>query len=232
MFCHNCGYNLKEESKFCSKCGIPVSNFITPDITKENKSDKNNVLEREHEKIKLDVEKFTQIQYYSPSFIKFFFLSIFTSGFYYMVWFFRNWESVKKLEKSDISTYIRAFFYIFTAMNLFPKILKSARSLRYKHTYPGVFLGLLFLSFGIFSKVADLIVSQNNYNLTETNFIFYLLITLLWIVTPLIFLPIIKAIEFNNRKIENYSEEENKLTTGQLVFVLLGLLLFLASLFL
>ncbi len=69
---------------------------------------------------------------------KFIILSIFTFGFYELVWMYRNWKYFKEKEKTDISPFLRAWFGIFFIYPLLKKILKYAKKSKYKKDFsPG-----------------------------------------------------------------------------------------------
>lgn len=189
--CIKCGSGLEENTNFCNNCGI-----------------------------KIEKNKTVDIQYFFVSPAKFIILSIVSFGIFDLIWFYKNWFSIKKAEKSDIYPFWRSIFRIFTSFELFDKILSSAKSFGYKKNYSGGFLAFLYLVFSVIIRVLD----KTDFSNKDT----WILYFILFVFRPFIFIPIQDAILFNNRHIDEESKYENKITTGQLVISLaLPLLIFL-----
>ena len=45
MYCHNCGHKAKDEDRFCTECGILLSNFENPKIITITCEDCNGIME-------------------------------------------------------------------------------------------------------------------------------------------------------------------------------------------
>lgn len=86
--------------------------------------------------------------FFSPSSIKLLILSICTFSFYELYWFYKNWDIIKKRNKSNISPFWRSFFAPIWAYSLFKNIRSEAlhNGLAFPSIFPLTFIYVL-LSF-------------------------------------------------------------------------------------
>lgn len=200
-FCTECGNENMSEAKFCGNCGEEIKNKILKEIDNDNES---------------------EILFYYIKPWKFILLSIFSLGLFNIIWFYKNWSALKfydnEYKQLNISPFLRAWFGVFTSFELFPKILNSAKKLGYKGNYPGKFLGFLYLFSSLIIRILDKInfSGQSMWTLYFVLFIF----------SPFIFIPVLNAIKFNNSKIKVQTKMTNKLSIGQIIFTIFGILIF------
>lgn len=86
----------------------------------------------------------TPVAYFYTPPGRFIFFSIITLGLYWVYWFYKNWAAVKKAEGLPISTFWRAFWYVFFGRSLLEKIYSDAQKYGYKSRLSGSTLSKMF----------------------------------------------------------------------------------------
>ncbi len=186
---------------FCENCGTKSS--------KENKFCQNCGN-------KTEVDSITPVEYFAISKQRLILFSILTLGIYQIYWFYKNWKAVKKTEGQNGSSYWpfwRAVFAVFFCHSLFKKVLESAKSHAYQNPYsPGWlatgYILLLLISNGLFRM-----------DLQDIG-VWFVIVFLTFI--PL--LPVQKAINFNNGKINGHKELKKDFSGAEVAVIVFGII--------
>ncbi|MCK4524853.1 MAG: zinc-ribbon domain-containing protein [Candidatus Andersenbacteria bacterium] len=204
MFCKKCGNKISTTDKFCGGCGAETYN------------------EKELEAVKLDInnevargvplDKYIDdhqggIEYFSVSTRKLVFMSIVTFGFYPIYWFYKNWIAVKNQGGENIAPLWRSWFAIFYSDSIFNRIFISAHKLGYKKE-DSFFLAIVYAIFILLARLDE------PFNL-------------LFLLSVLPLLPVQKAINFNNSKIINDYEADNKFSIWEKIIFIVGGFIFI-----
>ena len=142
-------------------------------------------------------------QFYVIPVGKFIFLSIITFGMYELFWFAKNWIMIKNQEKSNIWPIARTIFAIFFFSELATKVLKSAKDKGYSKNYSPIFLAIIYFVSSLLSQAPG-------------NF------WLLGFISTLTFVPVLKAVLYNNEKSQNKMNDFEKYKTGEIIAIVLG----------
>jgi len=202
MFCIKCGSKIEDESKFCPRCGTKLE-------SNQNDLHKNTDLEKHS----VDIEYFA----ISPARLALF--SILTFGIYEIYWFYKNWQAIKKAENQNISPFWRAIFAIFFCNSLFKKVLESAKSHGYKELYSPGWLATAYIVLLVVGNALSRAESSD----AGLNFIWL-------IVSVATFIPLLsvqKAINFNNEKIKGDTVIKQGFSSGEVILIVVGVILFL-----
>lgn len=145
----------------------------------------------------------------TPKFILF---SILSFGLYDIWWMFKEWSFFQQKDKLNIRPVLRAVFCIFFLYSLFQRIQKFAHENQYSKTYSSWFLFLAYILTPI------LIRSIDPYHIMSLMTILYLI-------------PAFQAINYAKRKSISFKIIElKKLTTPQIILVVIGSIFWLAFL--
>ena len=160
------------------------------------------------------------ITYFGISLTRLILLAILTSGLYQLYWFYRNWQAIKKAEQRNIWPFWRAFFWIFFLYSLFKKIYVSAKHHEYPKAFPYPYLAVGYFVLFIISAFFKLLAYSKGYQKEITLFssapgLFY----------TVMFLPIQKAINFNNTKLHPNSQLTKTFARGEVLIIAIGLIL-------
>jgi hypothetical protein len=72
--------------------------------------------------------------------------SIISLGLYILYWFYKNWTIINEKEKTKINPILRTLFSVFFCYDLFAKITREAKGLRYKVFFsPGILAAIYIL---------------------------------------------------------------------------------------
>ena len=150
--------------------------------------------------------------YYGVTKGKFITLNILTLGFYNIYWLAKNWTFVKEQEKSEIMPNVRGFLTIVFFFQLASKILKSAERHKYPHPFSPVNLTVFYILF---------LVAYN----TDSVF------SVLGLLHFLVFIPLVNAIAFINKKSGNHSKNIRKWGGGEVAAAVIGGFIWLTLVF-
>ncbi len=144
-------------------------------------------------------------------------LCLLTFGFYEIYWHYKNWTAVKKAQDiKGIYPFWRAVFPIFFCWSLLSKIHHDAGKYGYKH--PRAFCIAVFIFMGSYFFLS-IILSILGKLVNDAGVFLSLLASPLSMVALLITQ---RAIKFHNtHAISGYSKKQ-KLTKGEMVFIVLG----------
>ncbi len=180
-------------ANFCNKCGKPTK---TDSLEKDS----------------------ANIEFFSISLGRLAFFSILTLGIYDIFWFAKNWSSIKKAERVDISPVSRAFFTIFYCYSLFKKILLSAKKHGYSNSYSPGILAIIYIILLLLGNGLSRIENVNPG------------LDILWLlIASCSFIPLLtvqKAINFNNSKIIPDFSLNRKFSTGEIILTAIGVIWF------
>jgi hypothetical protein len=155
------------------------------------------------------------IKYFSIPFVVFYLCYFLTGSYFKTYWLYYNWRAIKRAEKLDISPIGRAIFAVFFVDEFFEHVFNSAK----KKGYTGfanhrllsnfyiVFLGLS-LTFGLITIFAgsSILYNRATYSdITPVNIwgqVFTILAIIFGMLKELCFLPVQKAINFYENKID------------------------------
>ncbi len=134
-------------------------------------------------------------------------MSLITIGFYDLYWFFRNWLAILRQENKKISPLGRTIFSVFYCYTLFKRIFTEAIRKGYRQkdisgTMAAVYILLILIS-----------------NRAPEPF------DLIGILSFIPILFINNAARFNNLVVDPYYQESRKLTLGEILFMLTGILM-------
>jgi len=170
------------------------------------------------------------IEYFYTPPLRFLLLSFITfgTGWYCIYWFYKNWAAVKKAQGiKAMRPFWRAYFLEFFCWSLFNGVYRDASQYGYK--YRRAFHLITLFSMGIYSIIYILSILSRiiNYTpLSEVLIIFLLIVSLLKIIAILITQ---RAIKFHNTYAIPGYQARRKLTKGEVVFVVLGCVIWLAA---
>lgn len=135
---------------------------------------------------------------------KFVIFSILSFGLYNYWWMFKEWRFFQQKENIKIMPAFRAIFAIFFLYSLLKRIISFAESAQYSKNYSS---GFLYIAY-IFTPI--LTSSMDPYGV-------------IIILTTVYLIPAFQAINYAKRNSENIQTIElNKLTTPQIILVILG----------
>ena len=138
-------------------------------------------------------------------------MSLLTAGFYGLYWVYRNWRAIKIQESKKLSPFWRACFSVFYCYTLFKRILVSAAEKGFKSgSTPGTLTAVYVLFNVIYTR------APSPFDL----------------IGILSFIPIItvnNAVRFNNLASNSEYEEQQKLTKGEILFLVFGILVWLGT---
>jgi predicted nucleic acid-binding Zn ribbon protein len=156
------------------------------------------------------------VEYYAISLKRLVLFSILTFGIYEIYWFYKNWQAVKKFQGEDIYPFWRAIFTVLFCYSLFKKVLESAK----KHTYQDPYSpGWLATAYIFLLLIGNSLSSVDSYGI-GFNIIWLIVVVSTFI--PL--LPVQKAINFNNRKINSNLELKKDFSGSEVILIVIGVL--------
>lgn len=97
----------------------------------------------------------THPTYFAVSLTKLLVMSLFTFGLYQIYWFYKNWQTIKQLEHSNILPAARALFIVFFCYNLFERIKNAAIASGIKDTPPVGRLAAGWIILSLLYKLPD-----------------------------------------------------------------------------
>jgi len=161
----------------------------------------------------------SSIEYFAISPKRLALFLILTFGIYEIYWFYKNWQAIKEFEGQEIYPFWRAIFAVFFCYSLFKKVLESAKSHAYKSSYSPAWLATAYIL---------LLVIGNGLSRVESHDVGFNLIWLIIIIVAFIsLLPVQKAINFNNKKIRKDFKLRKEFSSGEVVLIVIGMILFL-----
>ena len=159
--------------------------------------------------------------------IRLYILSVLTFNLYDLYWFYKNWKSIKIAEKSTISPFGRAIFVIFFVYSLFKKLLGYSKKQGYKKVYSSGGLATLYIIL-VFAGNALTRTSIDTKSGTIDAIYQFVWTLILIFLTPIPLLPVQKAINFNNSKI-NTKDTLKKHPKGEIILIAIGVIIFIIS---
>lgn len=215
MFCPNCGNEVAEGIKFCSKCG---HNLQTAKKQQPAKTVAPSSFRLE------SVVSGDPIKFYNVPLGQLVFLSFITVGLYQIYWHIRNWDEIKKARNLKIQPFWRGIFAPFFAYELFKYILSNAKELGYpKNVNPTA--GVAAVSYFILNIAT---AGAGRYTPMPEEAYFYLffwLFLLLLSILPLILFQ--KAIKFSAEKLGD--DTVHKFAGKEIALIVIGIVLFAFS---
>ncbi len=157
-----------------------------------------------------------ELQYYGVSTKRLVFMSLLTLGLYHFYWFYQNWKIVRNTERTYIMPFWRSVFLIFFCYPLFKRITDQADRHGYKSHSP-VILALLYISILLFSGEVDYSVGVVLLDV--------LIEIILFLISILPLALIQQAVNFNNSKINPVFTTARKLSYGEIVLIVMGVLM-------
>jgi len=194
LYCSQCGNELQKGARFCPSCGAKIQGIHDQNSDVQAVSSKSG-----------DVagEKPHDIQYFGISMWKLSILSMATFSLYEIYWFFKNWQAVARETNARLSPFWRSVFPFFFCNDLFKRVVTSARSRGYTEGYSS---GWLTFAYFVISAMVRL---PNPF----------------WLVSLLSFIPLLtvqRAINFNNSRVLPNGGVSDKLSTWEIVLVVVG----------
>ncbi len=198
MFCTKCGKEQNDQAKFCHHCG----SSHTPETNSTQKSSsltQNTDIHNSTSSVRI---------FYVVSVGKFLLLSTLTFGLYAIFWFANNWTLIKNQEKSNISPPARAFFGFIFFSELATKVLKSAKENGYDRSYSSTTLAIGYIGLSLLSRLPDNLWFLGLFNV-------------------LVFIPILEAILYNNKKLALPQKNFNNYSIGEIITIVVGVIFWL-----
>lgn len=93
----------------------------------------------------VDVAESEETRYYVVSPKKFLILSIATFGLYFVYWFYKNWDNVKRRDNNDTWPVPRAIFYIFFTHSLLTDVNETLKRKAVEHVWNPSMVASLFV---------------------------------------------------------------------------------------
>lgn len=143
-------------------------------------------------------------------------LSIATLGIYLFYWFYRNWQAVKKADKSRISPFWRALLAPFYSCSLFKRILESAQKIGYKGRYSPWLQTLIFMVLSLLAYDRGILDTSR-----RANYLFIIFGAVIYL--PI--LPVQAAVNFYRAEQTGASPERTGFTPGEMLVVVFGIIL-------
>lgn len=81
------------------------------------------------------VKSDAKAEYFAISVARLVICSILSNGLYSLYWGFKNWNIYKKATQDDINPYLRAWFFNWTAVELFPCIQRTTQNIKWPKVY-------------------------------------------------------------------------------------------------
>ncbi len=165
-------------------------------------------------------EVLSKADYFTVSVRRYLVYEVLSLGIWSLYWYYRNWKAINQSAyKKKFSPTARAFFFNFTAFSLFRKILQGAKKWGYPESYPSFLLAALLILFGVLDKIVNLLPMRSGREIVFT----ILLAGVTLIASPLILSPVIRAIRYIQSKNGKDPQADNRLTWGQYVCFVLGI---------
>ncbi|MEI7475593.1 MAG: DUF4339 domain-containing protein [bacterium] len=130
-------------------------------------------------------------------------MSIFTMGLYQPYWFYKNWQVIKKYEKSDISPYWRTSFYLFFCYDFFKRVKNYSGQVGVNADYNPEVMTILFAMMTIVGSLS-------------TNLI------LIYFLSFLPLLPVLESINKLNKKYNYDVPVNNDFTIANIIAIIFG----------
>jgi transglutaminase-like putative cysteine protease len=135
---------------------------------------------------------FSGSHFFPVALVKFFVLSLFTFGFYSIYWMYRNWKKIKQKQQTDIMPIARSIFSIFWFYPLFSALKNDSIERFDKNKVMLPFLAIIFALVYFITAVVG-------------SYIEYTALSLLTLLSPLLFIPLVKYInKVNHENSEAY----------------------------
>jgi len=203
--CPFCQKEVKENAFKCKYCG----GWFTDDAAvKQKEIDKE---EQEKKLFQQGKDKTGETlgehtECFSVSTQKLVVMWVLTMGLYEIYWFYRNWRAIKIQEDKKLSPFWRAILSVFYCYSLFKRIIRSANEKGHKSKNTPGALTLAYIFFIIISSKAP-----SPYHLIGN-------LTII----PIFYVN--NAIRFNNLSINPQYQERQRLTMGEVWFIIFGIL--------
>ena len=133
-------------------------------------------------------------------------MSLCTFGLYELYWFYKQWDTLRRRERENLSPFWRTFFAPLWAFSLFPRIRQLTAKYGVPATWSGGGLALAFLIFGAASRLP----------------------ARLWMVSLLSFLPLLvlqRAVNTLNATVAPGAERNNRYSGANVVVIVIGAIL-------
>jgi len=144
MFCTNCGEKIKEDVKFCQKCGKEVIKSGARSSTKTQKTLTESKIDRN-----------TPPYPYVISTEKLLIMSVLTLGLFDIYWFYRHFKSFSSENEWRITAWVRAIFYPLTSYTLFRELNISVRKVDPAKGVSTVMVPILLFIINMLWKLPD-----------------------------------------------------------------------------
>lgn len=167
-------------------------------------------------------EKEEPVVYFSVSLLRLFLASLFSFGLYDVYWAYKNWEAVRNYKKDDsIYPFFRSWFFgIFYIYPLFSQIKQSCTSTKPVRSL----FGLCSVVYTILYMIKILLIRLSDKTADEEVsiglFLFSMIVTLL---SALFLLPIQKAVNEHNHKLNPEQRPLNFFYPGELAVIIIPL---------
>ncbi|MCK5179252.1 MAG: hypothetical protein KAR32_06945 [Candidatus Omnitrophica bacterium] len=204
--CPFCQKEVEDNAFKCKFCGGWFSNDAESNQkTLDSEESAKKILREKKDKVGEPLGERTEC--FSVSTQKMVVMSLLTFGVYDVYWFYRNWRAIKVQEDKKISPFWRAVFCVIFCYTLFKRIINSAVEKGYKGVHSPGELALLYIAFVIVASRAP-----SPYDMIG-----------IFSFIPIIYMN--NAIRFRNVAIDLQHQERQPLTRGEILFVILGLVL-------
>ncbi|MGB0756890.1 MAG: hypothetical protein ACPGO5_00360 [Patescibacteria group bacterium] len=193
MKCPYCGFEEEQSTTTCSRCGNALASSHSDEVLKSEAPKPDEFKEKKQTSFTLDTgakdakgNGKIDLEFFDVPTQKFVVLSIVTFGYYYLYWAYKNWKAIKDQRQAKLHPLGRAIFLVLYFIQLGNIVLASAKKRGYTKKYSSVALFLALLVLYIFLGIID--DTESLYLLWPLGFL-----------DVLLFLPIVKAIQFNNQ---------------------------------
>lgn len=171
----------------------------------------------------VDVAEQDEARYYIVSPNKFLVLAIATFNLYFVYWFYKNWDNVKRRDNDDSWPVPRAIFYIFFTHSLLTDVSETLKRKTIEFAWQPSAIASVF----VILTIADTVIGRLAFNNVGSPFTDMVGIAMA-VVLPLVLLPAQKAI--NSACEDSEGNSNSSLTVVNWVWIVLGGLFWLVTL--
>ncbi len=172
------------------------------------------------------VEQDLSVKFFPVSPLRFIGFTLLAPYFYVLYWSYKNWQAIKKAERSKIWPFWRAIFSILFIHVLFRKIYLAAKNQGYQPKFSYLVLAAIYTGLSYF--LVSIIFYLKPFLPDSWQLGIILVEVLLGLLIPYICLwPMQKAINFYHAKAINNQQPRKGFTLGEVILIMVGILFYI-----